>query len=148
MGWSVGYDYGLKRDIGYLVPTYCEQPDCTAEISRGVGYACGGDHCVSAQTCGMYFCEAHLKYSYTPDGRDDLRDESGELYPARCERCVAGEEPFDVKKDHPTWMNWKLMHSSWGQWREENPREVSEYVTALAALGITPTPVDDDEESA
>ncbi len=26
MGWSIGYDKNLKRDIGYGVPATCEHP--------------------------------------------------------------------------------------------------------------------------
>ncbi len=28
MGWSIGYDYNWKRDIGYSVPCECDNPKC------------------------------------------------------------------------------------------------------------------------
>ncbi|SKY97920.1 Uncharacterised protein [Mycobacteroides abscessus subsp. bolletii] len=148
MGWSIGYDGSLGRDIGYGVPAYCDHPKCCKEIDRGMSYVCGDEPFGGEHGCGMHFCDAHLDYSYTPDGMDDLLNENGECYPRRCERCISSAPRFDVKPDHPTWINWKLMHPSWGQWRTENPTVVKEYIEALAAKGLTPTAVEDSEQSA
>jgi hypothetical protein len=112
MGYSIGYDSDLQRDIGYGVPTYCEHPECNQEIDRGMAFACGGD---PDSGCGRYFCEKH-----------------GGGY--KCERCAKSRQPFPVKQDHPQWMRWKLRDSSWRQWRAENKAKVQEMREALQKL--------------
>jgi len=111
MGWSIGYDSNWKRDIGYGVPAVCDHPDCNHDIDRGLAYVCanqepyGGD-----DGCGLYFCHEHL---------------SG----GKCERCALITDDkyvksFEAKPDVQKWIDWKLNHPSWQQWREENPDEV------------------------
>lgn len=108
MGWSLGYDSNWNRDIGYGVPAYCDHPSCDAEIDRGLGYVCsnsqpyGGD-----EGCGLYFCSRHA----SPASH-------------KCWRCCHGEEPFQPKPDHPTWIKHKLTDESWSEWRSENPQKV------------------------
>lgn len=110
MSWSVGYDSNWKRDIGYGVPAYCDHPDCNEEIDRGLSYVCGGEPYGGDEGCGLYFCWRHLLYA--TEG------------PQRCERCIDGGAPFTPKPDHPRWVEHKLTHESWAQWRAENPNAV------------------------
>lgn len=115
MGWSVGYDSNWQRDIGYGVPAYCDHPECRRVIDRGLAYVCcdqephGGD-----KGCGLYFCQKHA---------------SG--FAHKCERCKARRKPFDAKQDHPKWIRHKLRHSSWKQWRDQNPDEVKKLQAVL-----------------
>lgn len=115
MGWSIGYDSTWDRDIGYGVPAYCDHPECTAEIDRGLAYVCcdqapyGGE-----DGCGLYFCGKHHDFTGT------------------CERCREEELPFDAKPDHPTWLRHKLTDGSWRKWRSENPKEVAAMLAHLA----------------
>lgn len=82
MGWSEGYDEFWKRDIGYAVSATCDHPDCDAKIDRGLAYVCCGQQPYGGECgCGLYFCGEHA-------GADH-----------QCERCQAGEPPFDAKPD-------------------------------------------------
>lgn len=113
MGWSIGYDYNWKRDIGYGVPCVCDHPDCDKEIDRGLAHVCcdqepyGGD-----DGCGLFFCGEHLRHY-----RDDLDDD--DWPPDKCERCAKGEDPFEPKPDIQAWIDWKETDPSWQQWRDE-----------------------------
>ena len=107
MGYAVGFSPKWNRDIGYGVPAVCEQPECNAEIDRGFGYLCG-EAPYGSHGCGLYFCGEHLHLGLVP----------------QCERCIAGQPPFDPKPDTEEWVNWKLTDPSWEQWRRENPEEV------------------------
>lgn len=104
MGWSIGYDDNWKRDIGYGVPAFCDEPGCGAEIDRGLAYVCGGDPYGGENGCGLYFCDKHAIH---PD----------EEHP--CEKHLN----YTAKPDHPSWIKHKLTHASWKQWRTENPAE-------------------------
>lgn len=110
MGWSIGYDSNWKRDIGYGVPAYCDEPGCTAEIDRGLGYVCGARPYGGELGCGLYFCGHHQM-----DGSQ------------RCARCFTGPtaEPYEAKPDHPKWVKWKLEDPSWQRWRDECPDELA-----------------------
>lgn len=113
MGWSIGFDFSWRRDIGYGVPATCDHPGCSAKIDRGLAYVCanqepyGGD-----EGCGLYFCHEHLRGG-------------------KCERCARQADdgpyiaPFIAKPDHPEWVEHKLTHPSWQIWRDENPEEVA-----------------------
>lgn len=86
MGWAVGYDEHWKRDVGYGVPAFCDHPDCSAEIDRGLAYVCGQYPFGGEDGCGLHFCPTHL------------------LFPGQlCERCFTRNEddmtwaPFDAK---------------------------------------------------
>lgn len=131
MGWSVGYDPQWQRDVGYGVPAWCDHPDCTESVDRGLSYVCGGEPFGGDAGCGLFFCENHLGYAYTQDGYEDLRDDNGNVFPAMCERCIEhhrdGTEwnPFPPSKDHPEWVNHKLTHESWATWRDEHPYHVA-----------------------
>lgn len=93
MSWALGFDDKNDRDIGYGVPAFCDHPECSAEIDRGLAYRCGG--------CRLYFCSRHQMGSHQ-----------------RCQRCVLGQVPFDPKPDHPQWVEHKERHPSWAKWRE------------------------------
>jgi len=112
MGWAVGYDTKWQRDIGYGVPSHCDQPDCGAEIDRGLAYVCGGEPYGGEHGCGLYFCGAHL-----------LLCISG----PRCERCLTDLQPFTPTPDVPEWIMHKLTDPSWQRWRDEHPDEVAEH---------------------
>jgi hypothetical protein len=111
MGWSIGYDEKWKRDVGYGVPAYCDQPGCMEKIDRGLAYVCGGEPYGGEQGCGLYFCEWHLVYSLSHDAY-------------LCRRCAAGKEPFAPAPDHPDWIHHKATDPSWQQWRDENPEAI------------------------
>lgn len=127
MGWAIGYVNG--RDVGYGVPATCDHPDCKKKIDRGLSYICGGDIGGGETGCGLFFCGKHLSWYSNPDDEE-------ETSPQLCERCGHNFEkhnpesnlpylpPFEPKPDRPVWLRWKLKHSSWKQWREENPEEV------------------------
>jgi hypothetical protein len=116
MGWQVGYDTTWKRDIGYGVPAICDQPECGEAIDRGLGYVCGGEPYGGEHGCGLYFCGGHLFAS-----------------PQQCDRCAAGEPPYDPAPDTAEWLNWKLTDESWERWRSESAAEV-ERIRALVAV--------------
>ena len=113
MGYAVYERNG--RDCGYGIPSLCDQPECSEKIDRGLAYLCGKDPGGDEFGCGLYFCSSHLLLDY-PDG---LEESSW-----RCDRCIAGEDPYDPKPDLLEWVHWKLTDESWQQWREENPVEV------------------------
>lgn len=97
MSWAVGEFEG--RDIGYGVPAICDHPDCDERIDRGLGYVCadgavyGGD-----DGCGRFFCMEHGGGS-------------------QCERCAAGQPPFEPSPDTAEWITHKQTDPSWAEWR-------------------------------
>jgi hypothetical protein len=103
------------RDQGYGVPATCDHPGCTADIDRGMGYACGGD---PTENCGLFFCAEHRRHDVYPEAEwtDQNRHQFGV-----CERCASGDEPFDPSPDTEYWRAWKMNHPTWARWREENP---------------------------
>lgn len=124
MGWSVGYDPNWHRDIGYGVPAKCDHPECDEDIDRGLSYVCGDDVFGGDHGCGLFFCDAHLGWSYDDEGNDRL-DQNGDCFPWRCDPCMEGMPPFTPKPDVPLWIEHKLSDPSWQQWRNENPSEVA-----------------------
>jgi|ERR1019366_8306059 hypothetical protein len=104
MGWSVGFDSRWGRDIGYGVPATCDRPKCGEGIDRGLAYVCGGEPYGGEGGCGLYFCGNHLI------GRGQ-----------KCERCEAGQPPFDPTPDTAEWLEWKLTDESWAEWRRSEP---------------------------
>ena len=100
MGWSIGYDERWKRDVGYGVPSICDQPGCGMEIDRGLGYVCGGEPFGGESGCGLFFCDRHGAF--------------------HCHHGTLKPTP-----DTPLWTEHKLTHESWQKWRGENPEEVS-----------------------
>lgn len=122
MGWSLGYDDKWKRDIGYGVPAYCDQPFCNNEINRGLSHVCGGEPYGGEHGCGLFFCAEHL-YGY----------------PQFCDRCAQPtwderdddwepQPPYEPTADHVDWVKHKLFDESWEHWRQENPDEVAELI--------------------
>lgn len=107
MSWSIGYDNNWKRDIGYGVPAYCDHPGCRRVIDRGLAHVCGREPYGGEHGCGLYFCDQH---------------HGGEN--STCERCEAGQAPFQKKPEHPRWVKFKLKDPSWAGWRTENPEDV------------------------
>lgn len=109
MSWAIGYDTYYERDIGYGVPAYCDYPDCKRKIDRGLAYVCcnqqpyGGD-----EGCGLYFCSQHTNRL------------------GQCDRCVRTLEHYTPSEDHPEWVEHKLIHESWQEWRDCNPERVEE----------------------
>ncbi len=105
MGWAVGFDTTWNRDIGYGVPAYCDHPDCSEVIDRGLSYVCGREPYGGSGGCGLYFCSRHQLNGWQ-----------------RCERCAPCDEevrPFDAKPDHPDWVHHKATDPSWAEWRAE-----------------------------
>jgi hypothetical protein len=129
VGWSIGYDQNWDRDVGYGVPAWCDHPNCTAKIDRGLSYVCGGDPYGGSHGCGLYFCEKHMGWMNT-DTEDE--DEGCQA----CERCEKGKEPFDPKPEHPEWVQHVLTDDSWHQWRGHHPKKVAAYKAALAAACV------------
>lgn len=101
MGWEIGYDTRWNRDIGYGVPTYCDEPNCYQVIDRGLSYVCCNQEPYGGEDgCGLYFCEKHL--GSPPCGHED----------------------YTAKPDHADWIRHKLTDASWREWRDENPEWV------------------------
>jgi hypothetical protein len=111
MGWSLGFDNNWDRDIGYGVPAYCDHPKCNEEIDRGLSYVCGSEPYSGEYGCGLYFCQEHLHFR-KPHGSDrDIQ---------LCPRCYKYKNPYNPKKEHPEWINHKMTHPSWKEWRIKN----------------------------
>lgn len=127
MGWSIGYDDKWERDIGYGVPAVCDHPDCNEEIDRGLSYVCGGEPYGGEYGCGLFFCVEHLSYS--------ADEEDTNVYPC-CDRCHAGEHAFNPKPDVKHWIEWKLTHDSWSEWRKTNPEEVNYLFSQLKNIKV------------
>lgn len=140
MGWSIGFIDG--RDVGYKVPSACDYPDCKKKIDRGLSYACGGYAGDNEYGCGQFFCGKHLDY---------YEDKDGDTH-AACDVCCHNmtlQEGFDYEKDwldnYPikpdlnVWLRWKLKHSSWKKWRDENPAEVLRIKSTLG-IDVEETP--------
>lgn len=131
MGWSIGYDDRLKRDVGYGVPATCDHPECNRKIDRGLAYVCGGEPYGGDEGCGLHFCGHHL-----------WMGKERQL----CWQCLNGEgEPFTPKPDRPVWLRHKLKHPSWKQWRCDNPKEVSKLLGTLADAHQTKSPPQREE---
>lgn len=72
MGWGDCGTDSNGRPIGYVFPATCDHPGCTAEIDRGLSYACGDMHGDDEISCERYFCSEHRRH-YIEDsetGRD------------------------------------------------------------------------------
>lgn len=110
MGWSVGFDEHWQRDIGYGVPAICDYPGCNARIDRGLSYVCGEEPYGGDRGCGLYFCGKHLLTHVR--------------LPQLCERCSMRKKPFTPKPDLQEWIQHKLTHESWADWRHEHPEFV------------------------
>lgn len=102
MSWSIGFDTKWNRDIGYGVPAWCDHPECSKKIDRGLAFVCGGPYW-EPDGCGLYFCDKHIFCNGPP----------------LCERCLDGKEPFTPKPDHPEWIEFKATDESWAEWRKE-----------------------------
>lgn len=115
MGFAV-YKLDNYRWGGYAVPTICEHPDCTEEISRGMANACGGEP-FSDIGCDLYFCSKHLFMC-----RKNIEGER--RYIQLCERCSKYKTPFPYKYELKEWLDWLLNDKSWEEWRKLNPQKV------------------------
>lgn len=123
MGYAV-YRIGHGRWGGYGVPAYCEHPECSEEIDRGMAFACGGepgdDH-----GCDMYFCEKHREYtgfkgngeSY-PDYLCDCDEDCECTYKEVCHPCASNEPSYPYKHEHPDWIKHLQTDESWKDWRD------------------------------
>jgi hypothetical protein len=114
MGWSIGYDNNWERDIGYGVPAICDHPDCNEEIDRGLGYVCGGEPYGGEFGCGLHFCDEHLKVVKHTEYKEE------DKFIFKCERCEHDKLPFEPKPDVQEWVDHKMTHPSWEEWRKEN----------------------------
>ncbi len=117
MGWAIGYDTRLRRDVGYGVPAICDDPECAEEIDRGLAHVCGGAPFGGDCGCGLHFCGKHLWHG-----------EDAQV----CRRCLGEQEAFTPKPDTPEWMRCKLEHPTWAEWRAAEPEEVARIRAALA----------------
>ena len=84
MGWAYCGTDSRGRDIGYGIRATCDHPGCSAEIDRGLGYACGGMHGDSGG-CEKYFCPEHLYFLPLEDEEYELFDR---LWGADCNGIV------------------------------------------------------------
>jgi hypothetical protein len=114
MGWSIGYDDGFERFIGYGVPALCDHPGCNEEIDRGLSYVCGGQPYGGDRGCGLHFCWNHL-YA---DG-------------SLCDRCINQQDSFEPKPDTDEWVNFQATDESWAEWRKENKVKNVKQIRAL-----------------
>ncbi len=111
MGWAIGYDENWKRDVGFGVPSTCDHPSCNERIDRGLAYVCGGEPYGGDHGCGLHFCGKHLWYRYPRGYGRSVQN---------CLRCKSYKAPYQAKPDRAEWVEWKLTHDSWQQWRDEN----------------------------
>lgn len=120
------------------MPSYCEYPDCTEEIDRGMSFACGGEP-FSEIGCDRYFCSKHRHYTgFKCDGSEDRCDHEDDCdctFVEVCERCAKNEPSFDYKPEHPEWVYHLLHDSSWKIWRKQNPEKVAELKKLPARKG-------------
>lgn len=112
MGWgNCGFD-SQDRPIGYAAVATCDHPGCSAQIDRGLSYACGGMHGTSPisgsfDVCEKYFCTDHLHHVSVPgegakgdwvavclDCKVDLLQAQVEDY-ASALADIASETPYD-----------------------------------------------------
>jgi hypothetical protein len=115
MGWSIGYDDNWNRWVGYGVPAYCDHPQCSEEIDRGLSYVCGNDVYGGEHGCGLFFCPKHQVGDHQ-----------------RCPRCAAYKRPYRRPKgEHPRWVRHVRTDTSWSEWRRTNPRELNEMIAKL-----------------
>lgn len=135
MGWGLGYANG--RDIGYVVPAVCDQPDCDKEIDRGISYACGSFRAEAG--CGQYFCGDHLSYFFSDDA-EYCYDTGCEF----CDHCLYGLEHPNADRNDPNyppyhepkpdilkWVLWKYYDESWSEWRKNYQEEAYELRDAI-----------------
>ena len=61
----------------------------------------------------MFFCEEHLY----------LNEKCIQL----CERCLNDKEVFNIKPEHPDFINFILTDDSWEQWRQDNSDTIKTY---------------------
>jgi hypothetical protein len=102
MSWAVGYDSTWCRDIGYGVPAICDQPGCTESIDRGLGFVCGGEPYGGEHGCGLYFCFDHGGGA------------------VECGHVFRDDDPsYQPSPDTAEWVNHKMTHESWAEWRAE-----------------------------
>lgn len=120
MGWSIGYDDQLQRDVGYGVPATCDHPGCGAAIDRGISHVCGGEPFGGENGCGLHFCGDHLSLRYVDPGEDPEEPCLGPL----CAACAEGKPHFPLTPDTPVWLQHKLTDPSWLDWRDTHPKEV------------------------
>ncbi|SHU64691.1 Uncharacterised protein [Mycobacteroides abscessus subsp. abscessus] len=133
MGYQIAYDSRWRRDVGYGVPAFCDHPGCDKAIDRGFDYVCGGDAYGGDHGCGLFFCGEHLGFACS----DDERKSCG-YTPMLCQRCTDYEQPFEPSREHPTWLEFKLVDESWAHWRSEHPAAVA---AMRAELAKYPQPV-------
>ncbi|AXQ69962.1 hypothetical protein HOU03_gp306 [Caulobacter phage CcrSC] len=72
MGWADCGDDSKGRPIGYGHAAICDQEGCTAEIHRGLAYACGGMH-GSSPGCEGYFCDEHMGSAWDPGEQQHIQ---------------------------------------------------------------------------
>jgi hypothetical protein len=57
------------EDGGYAVHTTCDDDTCPERIDRGLAYLCGPAPGGGEDSCGGYFCGAHLVHTERGDVR-------------------------------------------------------------------------------
>ncbi|RLB94386.1 MAG: hypothetical protein DRH26_01320 [Deltaproteobacteria bacterium] len=80
MGWADCGTDSKDRPIGYAFDATCDHKDCSNEIDRGLGYACGGMHGEGTYSCEGYFCGEHLGYIDADDLDFEVCDECRKLF--------------------------------------------------------------------
>lgn len=80
MGWSHCGTDSNGREIGYSIEATCDFPGCSAQIHRGLAYACGGMHGIGEYDCDRYFCYEHLVHVVQPPNGRAI---------SVCEECYA-----------------------------------------------------------
>jgi len=90
MGWAFCGTNRHGQEIGYGVEATCDEPGCDAKIDRGLSYACGDMH-DCGETCGQYYCEAHLSTGRLPGDERNVQ---------MCRRCAA------LYDDEDGWIDW------------------------------------------
>ena len=91
MGWANCGTDEQGRPIGYAHDAKCDHPGCSAEIHRGLAYACGGMHGSDEHSCGKYFCPDHLTFVCVDGEWKSLCDE--------CFEALKRNESYEETED-------------------------------------------------
>ena len=73
MAWGDVGDDQWGRALGWAIKAVCDEPGCTADIDRGLGYICGMPNATHGSWrdegmvgCGRYYCVHHRKSHECP----------------------------------------------------------------------------------
>ena len=116
MGWGNCGTDSQGRSIGYNFEATCDADGCTAEIDRGLSYACGGMHGGGEHMCEGYFCPDHL----TPGG-----EPAGHAICHECSKAMEADARADL-----------VEHARLQRTRMDQARSAAEYWQAAERFAM------------